>query len=80
MSNSAPQELEVELLSSVTLEDVQKIELEPVHVKPLIPVDQELLQTALVELDQLVGIEKVKKKPVNWFGLFNLQENQVKKF
>ncbi|MBK6861568.1 MAG: AAA family ATPase [Saprospiraceae bacterium] len=62
MSNSAPQELEVELLSSVTLEDVQKIELEPVHVKPLIPVDQELLQTALVELDQLVGIEKVKKE------------------
>ncbi|MFZ1257084.1 MAG: AAA family ATPase, partial [Saprospiraceae bacterium] len=62
MSNTAPQDLDLESLSQVSLEDVEKIEMEMVHTKPLIPIDHELLSTALSELDALIGIDNVKKE------------------
>lgn len=62
MTNSSPQELAIDDLSQVTIADVRKIEIEPVHAKPQIPIDHELLSTALKELDALVGIDRVKKE------------------
>ncbi|HEX5625725.1 MAG TPA: AAA family ATPase, partial [Saprospiraceae bacterium] len=62
MSVHAPQELDVESLSQVTLDDVRRIEIEPVHARPQIPIDHELLSHALTELDALIGIDNVKKE------------------
>lgn len=49
-------------LSLVTLEDVKNIQLEPIKSKPEIPVDHELLKEALAELDNMIGIQDVKKE------------------
>jgi SpoVK/Ycf46/Vps4 family AAA+-type ATPase len=62
MMNTSPSDLTVDDLSLVTLDDVRKIEIEPAHAKPQIPIDHELLLKALSELDSLIGIEKVKKE------------------
>ncbi|HRI00828.1 MAG TPA: AAA family ATPase [Saprospiraceae bacterium] len=55
-------DLDLNQLSTVELEDVKKIELEPIKRRPHIPIDEELLQTSLQELDALIGIQKVKKE------------------
>ncbi len=49
-------------LSEVNLEDVKHIEIEPAQRKPVIPVDDELLESALQELNAMVGIQFVKKE------------------
>ncbi len=56
------QDMSIEELSTVSLIDVQGIEVEPLNAKPKIPVDQKLLTESLAELDSLIGIPQVKKE------------------
>lgn len=55
-----PSKLEKEQLASITVPDVTKIQLKKPLELPDIPVDQELLDEALAELDELVGLDKIK--------------------
>ncbi|NND31866.1 MAG: AAA family ATPase [Saprospiraceae bacterium] len=52
----------VEALQSVTLEDVENLSVYPSKYRPKIPVDMKLLQSSMAELDQLIGIEPIKKE------------------
>lgn len=56
------QEISNDELSIVTLDDVQRVEIEPLHARPKIPLDQRLLEESLAELDALIGISQVKKE------------------
>ncbi|MDQ3140928.1 MAG: AAA family ATPase [Bacteroidota bacterium] len=49
-------------LSTVILSDIEHIQIEPMRQRPAIPLDKNLLQEALKELDALIGIETVKKE------------------
>ncbi|OAV44735.1 AAA family ATPase [Lewinella sp. 4G2] len=49
-----------EELSSVILKDVESIDLLQKKERPAIPVNQQLLDEALAELDKLIGMENVK--------------------
>ncbi|MEP7195146.1 MAG: AAA family ATPase [Saprospiraceae bacterium] len=55
-------EMTIDELCTVTLMDVQGIEIEPMNAKPKIPLDQKLLVESLAELDELIGIPQVKKE------------------
>jgi SpoVK/Ycf46/Vps4 family AAA+-type ATPase len=48
-------------LRLVHKEDVEKVQVERKRALPLIPVDEKLLQTALHELDSLIGMPSIKK-------------------
>ncbi|MBK9271889.1 MAG: AAA family ATPase [Saprospiraceae bacterium] len=61
ISSGTAAELDAEALSEVTMEDVTNIQLEPMKLRPAIPVDQKLLDEALLELHGLIGISQVKK-------------------
>ncbi|HMW40396.1 MAG TPA: AAA family ATPase, partial [Saprospiraceae bacterium] len=56
------QEISNEELSLVTLDDVHRVEIEPLQARPKIPLDQRLLEESLAELDALIGIPQVKKE------------------
>jgi SpoVK/Ycf46/Vps4 family AAA+-type ATPase len=60
MGHDNPKELEISTLEKVTLDDVRKIEIVPSFELPNIPVDEELLQESLGQLNRLVGMENVK--------------------
>lgn len=60
MTSESAQSLDNEVLSTITLEDVQKINVQTSKPIAEIPVDEELLTESLQELDQLVGLEEVK--------------------
>ena len=52
--------LEADVLSLIEMEDIQKV-FEPAALRKInIPVDEELLQEALKELNALIGLQKVK--------------------
>lgn len=52
--------LEAEQIKRIEKEDVQRISLTPGFAEPNIPLDQELLDDAMKELNSLIGLEKVK--------------------
>lgn len=62
MDQKNSHDVAIEDMSLIQLEDVKKIKLESAKQKPLIPVDAELLDSTLRELDKLIGIEEVKKE------------------
>ncbi len=62
MEMSASSELDVDTLSEVNMEDVKRIHRNSMKLKPMIPVDEELLHNALDELDKLIGIDHVKRE------------------
>ncbi|MCB0667876.1 MAG: AAA family ATPase [Saprospiraceae bacterium] len=49
-------------LATVTLEDVDNMTVYPTKFRPKIPVDSKLLASSLAELDQLIGMEPIKKE------------------
>ena len=57
-----PETLSDRLLNQIILEDVNGIHLDNVKTKPLIPVDRILLDASLAELDQLIGMDDIKKE------------------
>jgi len=52
----------VNALATVTSEDVGSLRVYPAKFRPKIPVDSKLLATSLAELDQLIGMEPIKKE------------------
>ncbi|MBK7231750.1 MAG: AAA family ATPase [Saprospiraceae bacterium] len=61
ISTGTASELDAAALSEVELQDVKNIQLEPLKIRPSIPVDQKLLDEAILELHGLIGIPQVKK-------------------
>jgi SpoVK/Ycf46/Vps4 family AAA+-type ATPase len=60
MDTENPRGLSKEALSLITVEDVDKIEYIPRRELPNIPIDQQLLDDAMKELNSLIGMENVK--------------------
>ncbi len=54
--------LGVDTLCTVTREDVDSISVYPARFRPKIPVDNKLLGSSMAELDQLIGIDAIKKE------------------
>ena len=49
-------------LCTVTLEDVEKVKLYPIKYHPHIPVDDKLLAASMLELEELIGMDPIKKE------------------
>jgi len=62
MNSDNPEELSAKALNLVKLEDIKQIKLNKQKVKPTIPVDKELLDISLKELDSLIGMDNIKKE------------------
>lgn len=62
MSSPQPQNLDKDFLATITGEDIDKIRLDKPVPKPQIPIDESGLSKALLELDLLIGIPKVKSE------------------
>ena len=62
MQSENPSAYSNEELANITLEDVQNIKLERKKTKPDIPVDEDLLDEALFELNSLIGIKNIKEQ------------------
>jgi len=62
MEQSSPKTLEYDYLQQVLLEDINKIKIKQQRIIPRIPIDYELLDNALADLDILIGIAEVKKQ------------------
>ncbi len=62
MQSKNPEKLKKEDLSLIKLKDVSKIEIEKKKHLPNIPIDQELLDESLLELNSLIGIDNIKKE------------------
>ncbi len=62
MALEDPRALNNEELSIVELKDVKQIKVKSVKQLPIIPVDEALLTEAMLELNQLIGMENVKKE------------------
>ena len=60
MASEAPQEFSKEELETVSLEDVQRIELESPKRLPNLPIDERLLTEAMKELHELIGMQNIK--------------------
>ncbi len=60
MAHQNPEELENETLKIVEATDVEKIDIKTPPQVPNIPIDEALLTRTLGELDQLIGMQKVK--------------------
>ena len=62
MANEEPTKLSDKALNLIKLEDVSLIDIAKKKAKPKIPVDTDLLKMSLQELDNLIGIETIKKE------------------
>ncbi|MEN0046056.1 MAG: AAA family ATPase [Bacteroidota bacterium] len=62
MSEEAPELLEMEELAVIKLDDVKHVDLGTVYELPDIPIDEALLKRSMNELDQLIGMQKVKEQ------------------
>jgi SpoVK/Ycf46/Vps4 family AAA+-type ATPase len=62
MGELAPKELQKSDLGTLQLSDVEKIVLKNKKKLPEIPVDEAMLQDAMKELNELIGMENIKKE------------------
>lgn len=62
MGHDNPELLEKEYLEIVNGQDVAKIDIKPNRELPNIPIDEELLNESIAELNRLIGLEKVKEQ------------------
>ncbi len=62
MEMGDPDALDEETISTIKLEDVERIEIRLKRSLPAIPIDEGLLQASLDELNRLVGLKKVKEQ------------------
>jgi SpoVK/Ycf46/Vps4 family AAA+-type ATPase len=69
MSKANAEELDKPALSSILLKDVEGIELEKRRGLPKIPIDEQLLEESLAELNSLIGLEKVKRDIIETVGV-----------
>lgn len=62
MKGEKPEDLTEEQLSTIQVEDLERIYKEKQKVLPDIPLDQESLDEAMAELNEMVGLDDVKKE------------------
>lgn len=62
MNQESPHKLDHSSLQEIILEDVENLKIKRKVILPRIPVDYELLDAAMHELNELIGIEEVKKQ------------------
>ena len=62
MADENPRSLSKEAISIIELRDVAKIEIKPQRELPSIPIDTPLLNSALSELNQLIGMQSIKSQ------------------
>lgn len=62
MSNEDPHSLANEVLELVYISDVENVNIKPQYELPDIPVDEALLERSINELEQLIGMHKVKEQ------------------
>lgn len=62
MSNDDPHALENEILELVHVGDVENVDIKPQYEIPDIPIDEALLERSMNELEQLIGMQKVKEQ------------------
>jgi len=62
MKNKNPEKLDVKTICTITKADLHCISLKPGAKRADLPVNEELLNQTLAELNQMVGIEKVKQE------------------
>ncbi|NNE25788.1 MAG: AAA family ATPase [Saprospiraceae bacterium] len=65
-------------LNLIKLEDVNNINLKRQTTVPEIPVDQELLKLSLAELDELIGMDNIKKEIYNLVDIVNYHKSTGK--
>jgi len=62
MNQESPNALDTTSLETIILQDIENLNLERKIRKPHIPIDYELLHSAIGELNALIGISKVKEQ------------------
>ena len=62
MNHENPRSLDKEGLSIIELKDVQKVSIKPQKELPNIPIDETLLDESLIELNRLIGMDKIKSQ------------------
>ncbi len=62
MRQEKPAALEDEILRTITMADIEAIDLTLRRAQPAIPVDEALLVSSLAELDALIGMKKIKEQ------------------
>jgi len=62
MDSKNPEKLEKEDLETITPIDVEKIDIAKKKYVPNIPIDNELLEESMLELNSLIGIDNIKKE------------------
>jgi len=60
MEAKLPDSLNMEELSTITIDDVKKLSINKEDVMPDIPIDEELLRDSVAKLHLMMGLEKVK--------------------
>lgn len=78
MKLDSPEKLSDRTLNQIILEDVNEISIGDTKVKPLIPVDRILLETSLAELDELIGMENIKKEIHELVDIVNFHKSSGK--
>ncbi|NNF20539.1 MAG: AAA family ATPase [Saprospiraceae bacterium] len=78
MKSRKPEKLTKKELNLIRTEDVKKISLKKQSSIPEIPVDKELLRLSLDELDQLIGMENIKKEIYNLVDIVNYHKGTGK--
>lgn len=78
MENENPEALIKRELNLIKIEDVSKISLKKTSSIPEIPVDKELLKISLEELDQLIGMDNIKKEIYNLVDIVNYHKSTGK--
>ncbi len=71
-----PESISKDKLGTIELEDVKRIKASDEAIKPKIPIDEELLESSLVELNRLIGIDKVKKEIYELIDVIKFYNNQ----
>jgi SpoVK/Ycf46/Vps4 family AAA+-type ATPase len=62
MNQEEPEKLEKKALEVVNFSDVEKIDFKRIRELPHIPIDEPLLSESISELNNLIGLEKVKEQ------------------
>ncbi len=69
MQGDSPETRENQELELIEVGDVEKINLKRSKELPDIPIDNDLLESSLMELDRLIGLKKVKEQIANLVNL-----------
>lgn len=80
MKQPDPESLSAEELSTIIVEDLEKIFTSEKLVKADIPVDEELLKDSLAQLHHMVGLEKVKENIGQLVKLVRFYREEGKEF